>query len=218
MSVDLRRLHGVLRDKTRAKMLGLLEQNELSYSELQDRLGISHTGTLNYHLKVLGDLIMKTESSGKYSLSEKGKVAASLLRRFETETSPSIKVKWLVVWMLIVGTAVAILGYLAGSFGFEVLGLSILGTIAAAGALYFGPGVWEKRARLAYPIVYGLIFGAVLFFSVNFLLYDVIAMPSFVQMDAGYRELLTMPPSYLVAGYLGYWLGKRRGFTPPATI
>jgi len=199
-------------------MLGLLEQNELSYSELQDRLGISHTGTLNYHLKVLGDLIMKTESSGKYSLSEKGKVAASLLRRFETETSPSIKVKWLVVWMLIVGTAVAILGYLAGSFGFEVLGLSILGTIAAAGALYFGPGVWEKRARLAYPIVYGLIFGAVLFFSVNFLLYDVIAMPSFVQMDAGYRELLTMPPSYLVAGYLGYWLGKRRGFTPPATI
>ena len=214
----MRRLHGVLRDKTRAKMLGLLEQNELSYSELQDRLGISHTGTLNYHLKVLGDLIMKTESSGKYSLSEKGKVAASLLRRFETETSPSIKVKWLVVWMLIVGTAVAILGYLAGSFGFEVLGLSILGTIAAAGALYFGPGVWEKRARLAYPIVYGLIFGAVLFFSVNFLLYDVIAMPSFVQMDAGYRELLTMPPSYLVAGYLGYWLGKRRGFTPPATI
>jgi hypothetical protein len=199
-------------------MLGLLEQNELSYSELQDRLGISHTGTLNYHLKVLGDLIMKTESSGKYSLSEKGKVAASLLRKFETETSPSIKVKWLVAWMLIVGTAVAVLGYLAGSFGFEVLGLSILGTIAAAGALYFGPGVWEKRARLAYPIVYGLIFGAVLFFSVNFLLYDVIAMPSFVQMDAGYRELLTMPPSYLVAGYLGYWLGKRRGFTPPATI
>jgi len=89
MGIDLRRLHGVLKDKTRARILELLEQNEsLDYSGLQDQLGISHTGTLNYHLKVLGDLLAKDELSGKYSLSEKGRIAASLLHRFATTTSP----------------------------------------------------------------------------------------------------------------------------------
>jgi hypothetical protein len=219
MSVNLRRLHGVLKDKTRTRILELLEQNELlGYSELQDQLGISHTGTLNYHLKVLGDLLAKDGPSGKYSLSDKGKIAASLLHKFETATSPSIKVKSLVVGMLVVGTTVAILGYLAGSISLEVLGWSILGTVTLSVALYSASTVWEKRARLAYPIVYGLFFGGILFFSVNFLLYNVVALPRFVQMDAGYRELVTMPPSYLIAGYFGYWLGKRRGFAPPTTI
>ena len=74
MSVDLSRLHGVLRDKTRARALELLRDNgTLSYSELQRLLGIKHTGKLNYHLGVLGDLLDKDETTGRYALSEKGK-------------------------------------------------------------------------------------------------------------------------------------------------
>jgi len=65
--------------------LELLEQRErLSYVELQTLLGIAHTGKLNYHLKILGDLISKDEESGLYCLSEKGRVAVALLLKFET--------------------------------------------------------------------------------------------------------------------------------------
>jgi len=85
LSVDLPHLHGILKDQTRARVLELLEQKErLSYVELQTTLGIAHTGKLNYHLKILGDLISKDEQSGLYSLSEKGRVAVALLGKFQT--------------------------------------------------------------------------------------------------------------------------------------
>ncbi|HXQ92569.1 MAG TPA: hypothetical protein VN739_06155 [Nitrososphaerales archaeon] len=52
MSVDLPRIHGVLKDKTRAELPELLEQRgSFSYVELQNLLEISHTGKLNYHLR-----------------------------------------------------------------------------------------------------------------------------------------------------------------------
>lgn len=84
MSVDLPHLHGILKDKTRGRILELLEQRgRLSYVELQNLLEVSHTGKLNYHLKILGDLISKDEQSGQYSLSEKGGVAVILLGKFQ---------------------------------------------------------------------------------------------------------------------------------------
>jgi len=84
LSVDLPHLHGILKDKTRASILELLEQRgRLGYVELQNQLEIPHTGKLNYHLKVLGDLISKDEQTGQYSLSEKGKVAVTLLGKFQ---------------------------------------------------------------------------------------------------------------------------------------
>jgi len=53
-------------------------------------VGITNTGKLNYHLKILGDLIKKDES-GKYSLSEKGQSAVQVLQKSvgkETERIP----------------------------------------------------------------------------------------------------------------------------------
>jgi hypothetical protein len=53
-------------------------------------VGITNTGKLNYHLKILGDLIKKDES-GKYSLSEKGQLAVQVLQKSvgkETERIP----------------------------------------------------------------------------------------------------------------------------------
>ena len=90
MSVDLPHLHSILKDKTRARILELLDQRgHLSYVELQSILQIPHTGKLNYHLKVLGDLITKGEDAGRYSLSEKGKIAVALLGKFQTMTESS---------------------------------------------------------------------------------------------------------------------------------
>ncbi len=88
MSVDISKLHNVLRDSTRARIIELLnEKGSLSYVELQELLQIGHTGKLNYHLKVLGDLLVKDEHTGRYSLGEKGTLAVALLSKFQTVTS-----------------------------------------------------------------------------------------------------------------------------------
>jgi hypothetical protein len=88
LSVNLSKLHGVLKDETRARILNLLgEKGTLSYTELQSSLGIEHTGRLNYHLKVLGDLLSKDEQTGRYALSEKGMAAVQLLGKFQASTA-----------------------------------------------------------------------------------------------------------------------------------
>ena len=90
MSVDICQLHNVVRDRTRARILQLLnERTSLSYVELQNLLQIAHTGKLNYHLRILGDLLVKDSQSGRYSLGEKGRIAVQLLSKFQTVTDES---------------------------------------------------------------------------------------------------------------------------------
>jgi len=87
-TTDLRQLHKVLKDQTRSRLVELLqEKNQLSYTDLLHLSGVQHTGKLNYHLKILGDLISKDEQSGMYSLTEKGRLAAQLSSKFEVAAS-----------------------------------------------------------------------------------------------------------------------------------
>jgi DNA-binding transcriptional ArsR family regulator len=52
----------VLKDETRRKIVLLLnEKGSLSYTDLMKALEIDNTGRMNYHLKVLGGLVMKRE-------------------------------------------------------------------------------------------------------------------------------------------------------------
>ncbi|MEM2936348.1 MAG: winged helix-turn-helix domain-containing protein [Candidatus Bathyarchaeia archaeon] len=79
-------LYKVLKDDTRRRILLLLhERGSLAYTDLMNFLEITNTGKMNYHLKVLGDLISKGED-GKYSLTEKGLLAAQLLLKFPEKT------------------------------------------------------------------------------------------------------------------------------------
>jgi len=104
MSVDIPRLHSVLRDRTRSRILELLdEKTSLRDTELQNLLQITHTGKLNYHLKILGDLVVKDGQSGRYSLGEKGKLAVQLLSKFQTVTDESEARKTLVTGFSLVG-------------------------------------------------------------------------------------------------------------------
>jgi len=81
MSSGLTSLHKILKDDTRQKIILLLnEKGSLGYTELLDATEASSTGLLNYHLKVLGDLLTLTKNeAGQYLLSEKGKLAFRLL-------------------------------------------------------------------------------------------------------------------------------------------
>jgi hypothetical protein len=61
-------------------MLILSEKTCVSYVDLMNLVGITNTGKLNYHLKILGNLIQKDDSK-KYSLSDKGKLAVQFLEK-----------------------------------------------------------------------------------------------------------------------------------------
>jgi len=66
-------------------VLGLHEKQELAYIDLMNLLKVENTGKLNYHLKILGDLIEKN-GNGKYRLTEKGQLASQLLEKFPEKT------------------------------------------------------------------------------------------------------------------------------------
>jgi DNA-binding transcriptional ArsR family regulator len=85
----------ILKDETRRKIILLLdEKGSLSYTDLMETLELGSTGTLNYHLKVLGDLIVKNET-GQYLLTDKGKLASRLLIEFpEPDKQLQTKKKW----------------------------------------------------------------------------------------------------------------------------
>lgn len=86
MGSGIASLHKVLKDETRRKIILLLqEKGSLSYVDLMKALVITNTGKMNYHLKVLGDLLSKKED-GQYALTEKGTLASRLLLEFPEAT------------------------------------------------------------------------------------------------------------------------------------
>ncbi len=87
MNGDYSQLHAILKDPIRRRILLLLwETDGLTHTELMKALELENTGKLNYHLKLLRDLIEKED--GKYKITQKGKLAANLLQEFpETKTN-----------------------------------------------------------------------------------------------------------------------------------
>ncbi|MCW4000068.1 MAG: winged helix-turn-helix domain-containing protein [Candidatus Bathyarchaeota archaeon] len=86
MDSGLELLHKALKDEKRRKILSLLKEGSLSYTELMNELQISNTGKLNYHLKALGDRVAKN-GDGRYILTDKGKYAANLLCEIKEKKS-----------------------------------------------------------------------------------------------------------------------------------
>jgi len=95
MSDGIESLNKILKDETRRKIiLSLTDRESMSYTELMETLQIGSTGTFNYHLKVLGDLLEKTDA-GQYMLSEKGKRASQFLTEFpERDGALEAKKTW----------------------------------------------------------------------------------------------------------------------------
>jgi len=125
MTSSIASLHKILKDETRRKIILLLqEKNSLSYVDLMKALGITNTGKMNYHLKVLGDLLSKKED-GQYFLSEKGALASRLLIEFPEAATMQKKLvssESQVLWVGIIICSFALIGlfilfrYLCGAF------------------------------------------------------------------------------------------------------
>ena len=120
IAMDLRQVHRVFKDETRSRLVELLaEKGHLSYTDIQRLLAIKNTGKLNYHIRVLEDLIQKDPQTGMYSLSEKGKVAAQFATKFDVANhGPPTGVVLIGVLMIIggFGTAVGSAPSLASCF------------------------------------------------------------------------------------------------------
>ena len=79
-TVDISNVPSNLKDRSRRRIFLALEQRgPLAYTELLNIQDTAHTGKLNYHLKVLGELVAKDEETSKYTLTQKGKLASQLL-------------------------------------------------------------------------------------------------------------------------------------------
>jgi len=85
-------LHKILKDETRRRIILLLqEKGSLGYVDMMKALGITNTGKMNYHLKVLGNLLTKRDD-GQYGLSDRGVLASRLLQEFsEANTARRIR-------------------------------------------------------------------------------------------------------------------------------
>src|SRR5208283_2089992 len=86
MTVEFSGLHKILKDPTRREILKCLnDKGPLPYVELMGLAKVTNTGRFNYHLKVLGGLIEKL-GDGRYSLTERGRLAVQLLDEFPERT------------------------------------------------------------------------------------------------------------------------------------
>lgn len=86
-NINFESLSEVLKNPIRRRIILCLSDREsISYVELMNSLEIDNTGKFNYHLKLLGDLIQKDES-GKYQISEKGRLSVQFLQKFDNGNS-----------------------------------------------------------------------------------------------------------------------------------
>lgn len=146
MSNGLASLHKILKDETRRKIVSLIDEKDaISYTDLMSTLGFLTTGLLNYHLKILGDLVSKNET-GQYVLTEKGKLASRLLKEFPDGKAlyPGAKPKWWRRFWIEISIALAVI---SGS----LIALFFLGYIDST-ALYRGLTTAVLSVGFAYML------------------------------------------------------------------
>jgi hypothetical protein len=78
-------IYAALKHPVRRRILRMLNESDLTYTEMLNRLGVD-TGHLNYYLEGLGELVAKN-TDAKYRLSEFGIAAVKLMAGVE-ETEP----------------------------------------------------------------------------------------------------------------------------------
>ncbi len=122
MSNGIASLHKILKDETRQRiLLNLNERGSQSYTDLMNNEGITSTGKLNYHIKMLNGLISKNQD-GLYSLTEKGKLAIRLMEEFcERKSQSEQDAPFPRGYYIVVGLFSII--FLALEFGFYISGI-----------------------------------------------------------------------------------------------
>lgn len=236
MSSNIADLHKFLKDETRRRIVILLhEQESLSYVDLMKALGIVNTGKMNYHLKVLSDLLTKTED-GKYTLTEKGKLASQLLLEFPDkkvyyQTEPRLP-RWLTIMTIVVATifmigfvAIYIRGIIDSSrfilYEFIAGSTIIIFLISLHGGRIRAKWSLKRQMsvnKIMYIVFYALagtsvclLGGSLLLYSFQTLLQS-IGVP-FVLFSPVYWFIISFVLGPIIGGYTGYLLYKRSRYS-----
>jgi MFS family permease len=233
MSIGFDSLHKVLKDKTRRKIMLLLhEKTSMSYTELMNALGITKTGMLNYHLKILGDLIAKN-GEGHYILSQKGRITISLLTEFP-DNGDARRLWQRRIWIIL---GIGQVAYVLAAFVLYYLGLvepgrlltATIGFIVAIVVLFLTyrmqrnipeVGSNEEKSRMKMVYTFG---GAWLAVIVTFVLGGLAIgllskffHISFLSLFWSWEYLvfsLAIAPA--IGATTGYYLGKKNKFVRP---
>jgi hypothetical protein len=228
-------LHKILKDETRQKIITLLNEKEsLGYTELMDATEIGSTGLLNYHLKVLSNLIAKNES-GQYLLTEKGRLASRLLMEFPEADYQSLKRKrqkqfWTIAGIVQIVYLISVLTlYYVKYIDFGKLIIYTLWFIGGMILAYLGYRVQngsmalikdeKKRGKLAYATLGAMVGIIIAFFGPIsiFLLARFFGEPNLAYAqytgEIGISLFLLLPP---VGAIVSYYIGKRKSFNLPS--
>jgi DNA-binding transcriptional ArsR family regulator len=219
MTSTIDSLHKILKDETRRKIiLELYEKESVSYTDLMESLGIISTGTLNYHLKVLGDLLEKDQEE-KYKLSEKGKLASRLLTEFPeqngyTPNKARLKAIWLICSMIFALLAF-FLWYALNTPIYRLIMALFVAQVGSA-FLYYIRVKPEKTGRVVWIVlgisVIGGVFWLLLQGVVNqtgfrFLLYRFAGNVGFDLFALNSLVIL-----WTLGAFVGDWIGKKRKY------
>jgi hypothetical protein len=166
MSSDWGSLHSILKDPTRRGILFTLsEKGPLSYAELLGFLEIEHTGKLNYHLKLLGDLISK-DNGGRYVLTDKGRLATEVASKFQPQPTFNNKkilreISWVLLPLSVLSMYYGFLGSQDVQLGFGFLSIVLL--LSSVFVMNYSGTSDLRLPQLlglsAVALAYGLTFG-----------------------------------------------------------
>ena len=134
-------LHEVLGDENRRKIVRLLRENgTLSYTELMKAIKVRSSGKMNYHLKVL-DNLLSTDEKGQYSLTEKGVFAYTSSISQNKKRLLRMNTPWRQWIGATIGSILYLLGifflYSRGLLSFEVAILNLVSVVLASCALFY---------------------------------------------------------------------------------
>ena len=215
-------LHKILKDEKRRKIILVLnEKGGLGYTDLMADIEVVSTGTLNYHLKVLGDLIEK-DSSGIYHLTEKGKLAYRMLTEFPDQERPPQDMRLFKAWFVLIVANVVItifMGYfLRISIERQAIILTIL--LLSSGLAYYIRIRPSKSGNRAFFIAVGVLgIGFVLWFTVTSILlfsglrWQIVSSTGNIGDD--FVVFTTLILCWIIGGIIGDLIGRKRHYIIP---
>jgi DNA-binding transcriptional ArsR family regulator len=222
MTSAIESLHKILKDETRRKIVLLLnEKGSLGYTDLMDSINVVSTGTLNYHLKVLGNLIEKSPS-GVYPLTERGKLAYRILTEFPDQENPPQDKRIYKAW-LVFAVATVTLSILTGYFlkiplERQVITLTIL-LLSFGFAFYIRIKPSKSGNRAFYISIGALGIGFVLWFLITSLVLFSGLRWQIVDATGNFGDNFTVFTTliicWIVGGFIGDLIGKSRNYKIP---
>jgi hypothetical protein len=222
MSQGIASLHKILKDETRQQIILLLnEKGSLSYTDLMDTLGFVGTGLLNYHLKVLADLLMKNEA-GQYTLSEKGQLAYRVMTEFSSNQPQVIDKRIYKSWIIFTIATVLIVflnGYFLNIGLDRTLAIVAIVLLITGFAFYIRIKPSASGNRVFFVFVGATVLGSVFWVLIALFMKETGLRMQLLNSSGTFGDnffaLASLIICWVIGGFIGDLIGKSRNYVIP---